>query len=114
MRRGDFTPLRALYFRKNAIYKKILDEPLSIWYSTFTSERGFFFCALFSEAGYEQAALPLSNGGAEMRVKITLACTECKQRNYNTKKNKKNTPDRLELNKYCRFCRKHTLHRETK
>ena len=25
-----------------------------------------------------------------MRVKITLACTECKQRNYNTKKNKKN------------------------
>lgn len=27
-----------------------------------------------------------------MRVKITLACTECKQRNYNTKKNKKNSP----------------------
>ena len=24
-----------------------------------------------------------------MRVKITLACTECKQRNYNTMKNKK-------------------------
>ena len=34
-----------------------------------------------------------------MRVKITLACTECKQRNYN---------------KYCRFCRKQTLHREAK
>ena len=31
-----------------------------------------------------------------------------------TKKNKKNDPDRLELKKYCRFCRKHTLHRETK
>ena len=31
-----------------------------------------------------------------MRVKITLACTECKQRNYNTMKNKKNSPDRLE------------------
>jgi large subunit ribosomal protein L33 len=29
-------------------------------------------------------------------------------------KNKKNTPDRLELSKYCRFCRKHTLHSETK
>ena len=43
-----------------------------------------------------------------MRVKITLACTECKQRN------KKNDPDRLEMNKYCRFCRKHTVHRETK
>ena len=55
-----------------------------------------------------------NNGGAEMRVKVTLACTECKQRNYNTMKNKKNTPDRLEMNKYCRFCKKHTLHRETK
>ena len=50
----------------------------------------------------------------QMRVKITLACTECKQRNYNTKKNKKNDPDRLEMNKYCKFCRKHTLHKETK
>lgn len=49
-----------------------------------------------------------------MRVKVTLACTECKQRNYDTMKNKKNDPDRLEMNKYCRFCRKHTLHRETK
>lgn len=49
-----------------------------------------------------------------MRVKITLVCSECKQRNYETKKNKKNDPDRLEMNKYCRFCRKHTLHRESK
>ena len=49
-----------------------------------------------------------------MRVKITLACSECKQRNYDTKKNKKNDPDRLEMNKYCRFCRKHTMHKETK
>lgn len=48
------------------------------------------------------------------RVKITLRCSECKQRNYNTNKNKKNTPDRLELNKYCPFCRKHTVHNETK
>ena len=50
----------------------------------------------------------------KMRVKITLACQECKQRNYNTMKNKKNDPDRLEMNKYCRFCRKHTTHKETK
>ena len=49
-----------------------------------------------------------------MRVKVTLRCNECKQRNYNTVKNKKNTPDRLELNKYCPFCRKHTVHSETK
>lgn len=58
-------------------------------------------------------------GGAEKmandaRVKVTLVCTECKQRNYETKKNKKNDPDRLEMNKYCKFCRKHTLHKETK
>ncbi len=52
--------------------------------------------------------------GKEKRVSVTLVCTECKQRNYDTKKNKKNTPDRLELKKYCKFCRKHTLHRETK
>ena len=47
---------------------------------------------------------------AGARVKITLRCNECKQRNYNTTKNKKNTPDRLEMNKYCPFCRKHTVH----
>jgi large subunit ribosomal protein L33 len=29
-------------------------------------------------------------------------------------KNKKNDPDRLEMNKYCRFCKKHTAHKETK
>ena len=46
-----------------------------------------------------------------MRVKVTLACTECKQRNYNTMKNKKNDPDRLEMSKYCRFCKKHTIRR---
>ena len=49
-----------------------------------------------------------------MRVKITLACQECKRRHYNTFKNKKNTADRLERIKYCPFCRKHTAHRETK
>ena len=59
------------------------------------------------------------NGGAakmanDARVKITLVCTECKQRNYDTKKNKKNDPDRLELKKHCKFCRKHTLHKESK
>ncbi|MUP48083.1 MULTISPECIES: 50S ribosomal protein L33 [Megasphaera] len=49
-----------------------------------------------------------------MRTAITLACTECKQRNYQTNKNKKNNPDRLELRKYCPFCKKETLHKETK
>ena len=49
-----------------------------------------------------------------MRVKVTLACTECKQRNYNTVKNKTNDPDRIELKKYCPFCKKQTAHKETK
>ncbi len=52
------------------------------------------------------------NTGA--RVRVMLACTECKQRNYNTTKNKRNDPDRIELKKYCKFCKKETLHKETK
>jgi len=49
-----------------------------------------------------------------MREQITLACAECKRRNYSTMKNKRNTTDRVELSKYCPWCRKHTPHRETK
>ncbi|UOF91877.1 50S ribosomal protein L33 [Fodinisporobacter ferrooxydans] len=49
-----------------------------------------------------------------MRVNITLACTDCKQRNYATKKNKKTHPDRMETKKHCKFCNRHTLHRETR
>ncbi|HMA84357.1 MAG TPA: 50S ribosomal protein L33 [Desulfosalsimonadaceae bacterium] len=49
-----------------------------------------------------------------MKVNITLACNECKRRNYSTTKNKRTKPDKLEFKKYCRFCQKHTLHRETK
>uniref|UniRef100_A0A7C3UP23 Large ribosomal subunit protein bL33 n=1 Tax=candidate division WOR-3 bacterium TaxID=2052148 RepID=A0A7C3UP23_UNCW3 len=48
-----------------------------------------------------------------MRVLIQLACVDCKRRNYNTTKNK-NKQERLELKKYCKFCRKHTVHREVK
>lgn len=49
-----------------------------------------------------------------MRENITLACTVCKQRNYETNKNKRNNPDRIEVNKFCKFCGKHTIHKETK
>ncbi|MGY8765812.1 MAG: 50S ribosomal protein L33 [Nitrospinaceae bacterium] len=49
-----------------------------------------------------------------MRDIISLACTECKRRNYSTTKNKKLTTERLEFKKYCRFCRKHVSHKETK
>ncbi|MDY6952218.1 MAG: 50S ribosomal protein L33 [Thermodesulfobacteriota bacterium] len=49
-----------------------------------------------------------------MRIIVTLACGECKRRNYTTTKNKRTTPDKLSFKKYCRFCRTHTLHKETK
>jgi len=50
----------------------------------------------------------------DIRPVITLACTECKDRNYTTEKNRRNDPGRMELQKYCARCRSHTLHRETK
>ncbi|MCI0577127.1 MAG: 50S ribosomal protein L33 [Chloroflexi bacterium] len=49
-----------------------------------------------------------------IRSHITLACTECKERNYITEKNRRNDPGRLELLKYCSRCRKHQMHRETR
>ncbi|MCL2570125.1 MAG: 50S ribosomal protein L33 [Firmicutes bacterium] len=48
------------------------------------------------------------------RQKITLECTVCKQRNYDTEKNKKNDNERIVLNKYCRFCKGTKEHKETK
>ena len=50
----------------------------------------------------------------ENRMVVTLECTECKRRNYTTEKNKKNDTARIELKKYCRWDKRHTLHRETK
>ncbi len=50
----------------------------------------------------------------EVRVVIYLACTECKERNYTSEKSRRNDPNRLEVQKFCNRCRKHTLHRETK
>ena len=50
----------------------------------------------------------------DVRPKIILQCTECKERNYITRKNRRNDPDRLELKKYCRRCRTHRAHRETR
>jgi len=50
----------------------------------------------------------------EARTMITLACTECRERNYTTQKNKKNDAERLELNKFCPRCRKVVSHRETR
>jgi large subunit ribosomal protein L33 len=54
------------------------------------------------------------------KVTIHLECTTCRKSGlpgvsrYSTTKNKKNHPDRMEFNKYCRFERKHTAHKEVK
>lgn len=47
-----------------------------------------------------------------MRSLIQLVCDACGRFNYGTTKNKTRTPDKLEKNKYCRACRKHTTHKE--
>ena len=49
-----------------------------------------------------------------MREIVTLQCGDCKDRNYSTTKNKKTTTERLELKKFCPFCRKHIAHKEIK
>jgi large subunit ribosomal protein L33 len=56
----------------------------------------------------------MASAKKENRIFVTLACSECKRRNYTTTKNRRNDPDRLELSKYCRWCRCHRSHRETK
>jgi large subunit ribosomal protein L33 len=48
------------------------------------------------------------------REQITLECEECNRRNYTAMKNRRTQPGRVEYKKYCRFCRKHQLHKETR
>ncbi|MBN1531406.1 MAG: 50S ribosomal protein L33 [Spirochaetes bacterium] len=49
-----------------------------------------------------------------MREVILLSCQECKRKNYSVTKNKKTQSGKLEVKKYCKFCNKHTVHKETK
>jgi len=50
----------------------------------------------------------------DLRSIIHLACSQCKERNYTTVKNRRNDTQRLELKKYCPRCRLHSMHREVK
>lgn len=45
---------------------------------------------------------------------IKFECSECKNINYYSSKNKKILKNRLELSKFCETCKKHTAHKETK
>ena len=50
----------------------------------------------------------------DVRIAVTLACEECKRRNYQTNKSKRNNPDRISLRKYCKWCRQsHRAPRDT-
>ena len=46
--------------------------------------------------------------------KGALACTVCGQRNYSMTPTQMGKSSRLEVNKFCKYCNKHTLHKETK
>ncbi|MBU3933268.1 MAG: 50S ribosomal protein L33 [Candidatus Omnitrophica bacterium] len=49
-----------------------------------------------------------------MQEQIILACSTCKRHNYYSTKNKRNVTSKIELSKFCKFCRKHTIHKEKK
>jgi large subunit ribosomal protein L33 len=57
------------------------------------------------------------------RIIVTLECTECRENTtkrssgvsrYLTSKNRRNTVEKLELSKHCKYCNKHTFHKELK
>ena len=72
--------------------------------------RDSFACARAAHPHY----LPGTMARGDVRIAVTLACEECKRRNYQTEKSKRNNPDRVEFRKYCRWCGKHTPHKETR
>jgi len=51
---------------------------------------------------------------ASQKNLVKLSCTKCKRTNYDTRKNKRTVERKLELQKYCKWCRAKTLHKETK
>lgn len=44
---------------------------------------------------------------------VALVCSECKSQNYATTRNKVNMEGKLTLKKYCKNCKKNTLHKES-
>lgn len=57
----------------------------------------------------------MAGGSKKANVeKIALICAECKRKNYTTFKNKKNAQAKLEIKKYCKWDKKHTMHKEGK
>ena len=68
-----------------------------------------FFCNDYLRHGTREK---MARG--DVRIAVTMACEECKRRNYQTNKSRRNTPDRIEMRKFCRWCGHHTPHKETR
>ncbi|MEK9186360.1 MAG: 50S ribosomal protein L33 [Patescibacteria group bacterium] len=45
---------------------------------------------------------------------IKLKCSVCNRVNYYTRKNKKQVERKIEFKKFCKWCRKHSIHKEAK
>ena len=69
----------------------------------------FFFCNDYLRHGTREK---MARG--DVRIAVTMACEECKRRNYQTNKSRRNSPDRIEMRKFCRWCGHHTPHKETR
>jgi len=48
------------------------------------------------------------------RILLNLKCADCSHINYITSKNPTENKEKLELNKFCKQCRKQTPHKEAK
>ena len=73
-----------------------------------TSRRsGVFLCPPAHSRTPTSRSTP-SMARGDVRIAVTLACEDCKRRNYQTNKSKRNNPDRITLRKYCNWCRRHT------
>ena len=75
----------------------------------------------WNSIGYEiENNKDMAKKNKDARVQVILECTEQKasgvpgMSRYITTKNKKNTPERLELKKYNPFLKKMTVHKEIK
>ena len=67
-----------------------------------------------SPCGVGERSESEANMASDKRAQVTLECQECKRRNYITTKSKVNTRERIEIKKYCRWCRSHVDHKETR
>lgn len=110
-----FLALNGVELKALSTFGKLLTFIPLPCYTFIAIDAGLFFYAQTAEHNLPETYSEYVKSEVEVvRTRITLACTECKNRNYNMTKDKKTHPDRMETKKYCKFCKSHTLHKETK